>query len=246
MTAFSEPKKAPVIDHDPNLQIGLTVQFVVDTLSTRIKSGSYGVDTRLPSERALATELGVSRNSVREALDHLTARELIIRRPCSGSFVKYRSVEDLKDSCSRPLADQTGPLDHLVMRGILEPEIVRLSVMNMTNKELNTVSSLVTEMEKIRSDVSAFMQLEEKIFMCMAESTRNPLIAESYKMVIEVSREGFRKAHLRSHLTPERILDYQQRYNKLCNALISRDIETAVEFVKLQLVEEQKLLTRDL
>ena len=61
-----------------------------------------------PSERALATELGVSRNSVREALDHLTARELIIRRQAAGVFVKYRSVEDLKDSGSRPLADQTG------------------------------------------------------------------------------------------------------------------------------------------
>ena len=117
--------------------------------------------------------------------------------------------------------------------------------MNMTNKKLNTVSSLVTEMEKIRSDVSAFIRLRKDFYVHGRKYTKS-LIAESYKMVIEVSREGFRKAHLRRHLTPERILDYQQRYNKLCNALISRDIETAVEFVKLQLVEEQKLLTRDL
>ena len=68
----------------------------------------------------------------------------------------------------------------------------------------------------------------------------------SYQMVVEVSPDEFPKAHLRSHFTPERILDYQQRYNKLYYAFISCDIETAVEFVKPQLVEEQKLLIRDL
>lgn len=244
MNVLNDKNKSKSLDGDPTAQIGLTVQFVIDTLTTRIKSGNYGADTRLPSERALATELGVSRNSVREALDYLMTREFIIRRPGSGSFVKFRS-DVATDNSTRQLSDQIGPLDHLVMRGILEPEIVRLSIMNMTRRELNLISSLVTEMEKIRSDVSTFMQLEEKIFTCMAESTRNPLIAESYKMIMDVSRDGFRKAHLRRHLTPERILDYQQRYNKLYNALISRDIETAVEFVKLQLIEEQKLLTHN-
>ena len=182
---------------------------------------------------------------MREALDYLTGKNFITRRPGSGSFVTYRSQAE-QTSTGGKLAEQTGPLDHLVMRGILEPEIVRLAVMNMTQIELDTLSGLVTELEKIRSDVSAFMQLEEQIYLCIAKSTRNPLLAASYQMVVEVSREGFRKAHLRRHLTPERILDYQQRYNKLCNAFISRDIETAVEFVKLQLVEEQKLLIKDL
>lgn len=236
----TQPEETP-----PNQPIGLTVQIVIDTLSARIKSGGYQVDTRLPSERALANELGVSRNTVREALDYLTGKNFITRRPGSGSFVTYRSQAE-QTSTGGKLAEQTGPLDHLVMRGILEPEIVRLAVMNMTQIELETLSGLVTELEKIRSDVSAFMQLEEQIYLCIAKSTRNPLLAASYQMVVEVSREGFRKAHLRRHLTPERILDYQQRYNKLCNAFISRDIETAVEFVKLQLVEEQKLLIKDL
>ena len=227
-----------------NQPVGLTVQIVIDTLSARIKSGGYVADARLPSERALANELGVSRNTVREALDYLAVKNFITRRPGSGSFVTYRSKPEMSSTIGN-LAEQTGPLDHLVMRGILEPEIVRLAVMNMTQIELDNLSGLVTELEKIHSDVSAFMQLEEQIFMCITKSTRNPLLTASYQMVIEVSRDGFRKADLRRHLTPERILDYQQRYNKLYNAFISRDIETAVEFVKLQLVEEQKLLIRD-
>ena len=69
--------------------VGATVQYVIDTLSTRIVSGEYGVDERLPSERQLAQDLGVARNTVRDALDQLEERGMIRRRAGSGSFVTY-------------------------------------------------------------------------------------------------------------------------------------------------------------
>jgi len=58
---------------DPDQSIGATARVVIDTLFARIKSEEYPVDTRLPSERTLASELGVARNTVREALDVLEA-----------------------------------------------------------------------------------------------------------------------------------------------------------------------------
>ena len=39
--------------------------------------------------------------------------------------------------------------------------------------------------------------------------------------------------------------EYQKRYNALFNAIASRDVAGAVEFIKLHLVEEQKLLLQD-
>ena len=47
------------------------------------------------------------------------------------------------------------------------------------------------------------------------------------------------------NLTPKRMQDYQKRYNTLFNAIASRDVASAVEFIKLHLVEEQKLLLQD-
>ena len=66
--------------------ISATVQIVVDVIYERIKSGKYGADERLPSERNLATDWGVARNTVREALDVLETNSLIRRRAGSGSF----------------------------------------------------------------------------------------------------------------------------------------------------------------
>lgn len=224
--------------------VGATVQTVLDRLFAKIQSEEYPLDTRLPSERALASEMGVARNTVREALDVLEDRKVIKRRPGSGSFVTYRS-EELAERADNSVALETSPLDHLVVRGILEPEMVRLAVINMTPREVWELEQLMSKIENVHTDVAAFVKCEEEIYRKIAEGTHNPLLASCYNLAIEACRVSFRTTQLRRHLSPKRILEYQQRYNALFNAIASRDVERSVEFIKLHLVEEQKLLLQD-
>lgn len=224
--------------------VGATVQIVVDTLFARIKAETYPTDTRLPSERTLAAELGVARNTVREALDVLEGEGVIRRRPGSGSFVTYRS-EAPREGGEDALAQDMSPLDHLVVRGILEPEMVRLAVVNMTPRMITALSETLSRIESIQTDVDAFVELEETLYMQIAEGTGNPLLASCYRLTIETYRQSFRTKLRRRNLTPRRMQDYQKRYNTLFNAISSRDVASAVEFIKLHLVEEQKLLLQD-
>lgn len=224
--------------------IGATVQIVIDTLFARIKSEEYPVDTRLPSERTLAAELGVARNTVREALDVLEAQNVIRRRAGSGSFVTYRSSAPAQIP-ENSVADETSPLDHLVVRGILEPEMVRLAVVNMTPRMINELAETLSKIETIQTDVDQFITLEEQLYMQIAEGTGNPLLASCYRLTIETYRQSFRTKLRRRNLTPKRIQDYQKRYNTLFNAIASRDVAAAVEFIKLHLVEEQKMLLQE-
>ncbi|MDR9394869.1 FadR/GntR family transcriptional regulator [Roseovarius sp. SYSU LYC5161] len=245
MNTQSDKDTTSIVTSQP---IGATVQIVVDTLFARIKSEEYPTDTRLPSERTLASELGVARNTVREALDVLESQRAIRRRAGSGSFVTYRSTTprstpaDPTDS----VADETSPLDHLVVRGILEPEMVRLAVVNMTPRQITELAETLSRMETITTDVDAFIELEEHLYTKIAEGTGNPLLASCYRLTIETYRQSFRTKLRRRNLTPKRIQDYQKRYNTLFNAIGSRDVASAVEFIKLHLVEEQKLLLQEI
>ncbi|SFD92493.1 FadR/GntR family transcriptional regulator [Roseivivax sediminis] len=224
--------------------VGETVRIVIDTLFARITSGDYPPDSRLPSERALATELSVSRNTVREALDVLETRKIIRRRQGSGSFVIYQS-ERPEPPRRQSLGDRTSPLDHLIVRSIIEPEMFRLAVMNMTPLELEELSRTVAQIEAVRTDVTEFVRCEEEFYRRIARATRNALLESCYELTIEVCRQSFRTALMRKHLTPDRIQDYQTRFNSLFNAIATRDVEAAVEIVKLHLVEEQKLFLHD-
>lgn len=224
--------------------VGGTVKVVIDTILARITSEEYPADTRLPSERTLAADLGVSRNTVREALDVLESHGLIRRRAGSGSFVTWRAAEN-SDAQADSVAERTSPLDHLVVRSIIEPEMVRLATINMSPRELDELDAIVSRIEQVRTDINDFVRCEEDFYRKIAQGTRNPLLESCYELTIAVCRQSFRTALMRRHLTPDRIASYQKRYNTLFNAIAARDVEAAVEFIKLHLIEEQKLLLHE-
>ena len=224
--------------------VGGTVQVVIDTLFSKIKAEEYPLDTRLPSERSLAADLGVSRNTVREALDVLESHKAIRRRPGSGSFVIWQAKPEPRSEPDS-VAERTSPLDHLVVRSILEPEMVRLATINMSPRDLDELDKIVSGIERVRTDVNEFVTCEEAFYRKIAQGTRNPLLESCYELTIAVCRQSFRTALMRRHLTPDRIEGYQKRYNTLFNAISSRDVEAAVEFIKLHLIEEQKLLLHE-
>ena len=233
--ALTTPPGEPVV--------GATVQYVIDTLTTRIVSLEYGVDERLPSERQLAQDLGVARNTVREALDQLEDRGMIRRRAGSGSFVTYDPSGAA--TAASPVAAETGPLQLQVVRGIFEPEMVRLAIINMPPRQIEALGEILSQMEAVAGDAGAFVRLEEEVHRQIAMGTANPLLIACYNLVIDARRQSFRGAMYRRHLTPNRIATYQRGYNALFNAIAARDIEAASEFMKLTLIEDQKLLMQD-
>jgi len=66
---------------------------VVELLKERIESGTYNPDSVLPSITELATELGVGRTTVREALKQLEIMEMISIRHGKGIFVTTPKVD---------------------------------------------------------------------------------------------------------------------------------------------------------
>lgn len=82
---------------------------VFQVLQERIESGHYRPGMRLPTERSLATELGVGRAAVRLALQFLADRNLIVRRVGSRPCVAEQTKPSASDSApgQAPVAMQT-------------------------------------------------------------------------------------------------------------------------------------------
>jgi GntR family transcriptional regulator / MocR family aminotransferase len=69
---------------------------VLERIQTAISSGALPLNARLPSSRTLARDLGLSRNTVDEALSRLVAEGFVVRRRGIGSFVSSRPPEHRK------------------------------------------------------------------------------------------------------------------------------------------------------
>lgn len=227
-----------------------TVRTVAENLFGRIRGGEFPVGSRLPSERHLANELGVARNTVREALDVLEECWVIQRRPGSGSFVTYQTPDaavgaDTLSGLNDEVSAATSPLELQVVRGIVEPEMARLAVINSAPRDIERLRSILDRMESIQTDPEAFARTEEEFHMQLAKGTDNPLLIAMYELIINVRRQGHWAAQRRRALSPNRIREYQRRHRSLFEAIELRDIESAVEYAKLHLIDEQRALIRE-
>ncbi|WP_066342602.1 FadR/GntR family transcriptional regulator [Azohydromonas lata] len=95
---------------------------IADQLRTLIDGGEFPPGSRLPTERDLAAQLGVSRPSVREALIALEVEGVIEVRMSSGIYVRQRAARVLVDTRT-----VDGPLETIRARQVVEGELAAMA-----------------------------------------------------------------------------------------------------------------------
>ena len=124
----------------------------------------------------------------------------------------------------------------------MEPEIARLAVLNMTARDIDAIKSIQAEIEAVTVDGEKFAALDDSFRMQLAAGTHNPLLVAIYAMVNRVSRDASWSVQRRWRLSPARIREYKLQNRSLCEAVEGRDIEKAVEYVRLMLADSHQEL----
>ncbi len=119
---------------------------IAEQLRTLIASGEFPEGTRLPAERDLAKQLGVSRPSVREALIALEVEGAIDVRTGSGIYVmKPRR----KNASATPVYEpaEWGPLELMRARELVEGEVAALAARHAKRAHINAMASAIEQMQ---------------------------------------------------------------------------------------------------
>jgi DNA-binding FadR family transcriptional regulator len=148
-------------------------QQVADQIRSVIEQSRFTPGTRLPPERELALQLGVSRPSLREALIALEIEGQVEIRMGSGVYVC--SAPPGSDLRHAPLGDS--PSELMQARAVLEGGIVSLAVARATRQNLERVRSC---MEAMRQDVRRGhvpVEADRRFHVAIAEMTGNPVLA---------------------------------------------------------------------
>jgi DNA-binding FadR family transcriptional regulator len=121
---------------------------IAKQIQTLISSGEFAVGSRLPAERDLATQLSVSRPSVREALIALEVEGAIEVRTGSGIYVKSLGLS--RKGKPKPLntTSEWGPLEVMRARFLIEAEMAALAALHATPADLKAMSSALAAMQK--------------------------------------------------------------------------------------------------
>ncbi|MBW0102000.1 FadR/GntR family transcriptional regulator [Pseudonocardia sp. KRD291] len=150
---------------------------LAEGMRDRIDSGDWPVGMRIPSESALVAELGVSRNSVREALRSLVHAGLLDARPGDGTYV--RASSELRAVLERR-ARRGGPGDAAEVRSMLECQGARLASTRATPSELDTIGAALRERDHA-ADARAFAAADLAFHRAVVAASGNALLAELHE-----------------------------------------------------------------
>jgi DNA-binding FadR family transcriptional regulator len=169
----------------------------VARLRALIDVGDVRAAGKLPPERALADQIGVSRRAVRFALNLLEAEGRIIRQQGRGTFIcdARASAFDL----SQTLAKLTNPVDTLEARMAIEPQLARLAALRATHADFDKLFE-AAEASRTAADPEAYEKADAAFHRRIAIAARNPLLMTIFDAILHVAsdrswRHGRETAH---------------------------------------------------
>jgi DNA-binding FadR family transcriptional regulator len=153
---------------------------VVDELGARIVRGDYATDAALPIEELLASELGVSRTVVREAVKVLAQKRLIHVRPRTGTRVCAPELWNQLDPdiLRWRFAGEFDPklvADVVDLRRIIEPAGAELAATRATPQQLETIAQALQEMTQ-ETKVEAHIAADLRFHLGILDATNNELL----------------------------------------------------------------------
>ena len=117
---------------------------IADQIRTLIRNGEFTPGSRLPPERDLARQLGVSRPSVREAWIALEVEGLVDVRIGSGIYVQVPADGDARD----PPEALAGPFELLRARYVIESECAALAAKSAKRAQVLAIEGAIGEMDR--------------------------------------------------------------------------------------------------
>jgi GntR family transcriptional repressor for pyruvate dehydrogenase complex len=149
---------------------------VANQLREVISKGILKVGDRLPSERDLAEQMGVSRASVREALQILAAQGIVESFHGGGSVVRNIADEDIRSPIQIFLEnDRQRVLELTEVRAFMEAWAAREAARNRTDSQLERIRGYLEEMERDFAAGEIRFEVDFKFHTEIAASTRNTI-----------------------------------------------------------------------
>jgi DNA-binding FadR family transcriptional regulator len=209
-------------------------QNVVDQIQEAILDGRLKNGETLPSERELKEMFNISRGTLREALRVLEQKGLIeIRLGVSGgSVVKEVNTEQISESLGLLIRSQKVSLNHLAeFREDVEGIVAAHAAERRTEKDIIRLKELLADahgcVAEGSSQRNAFIEIDKRIHMTMAEITKNPI----YISVLH-------SIHANIHRYYDRFLsmqdpELQENYQDLCSIIAAVEKGRADQACKL-------------
>jgi DNA-binding FadR family transcriptional regulator len=175
---------------------------IADQIRTLIRAGEFSAGARLPPERDLARQLGVSRPSVREALIALEVEGLVEVRIGSGIYV----LDAMRNGGHPEHQALAGPFELLRARWVVEGECAVLAAKSARKAQIAAIDESLELMQKEMEGDTPAVNADRLFHLRVAEGTGNGALVQVVRMLWE-DRTGPLYKQLEDHYDSPQLWD---------------------------------------
>lgn len=213
---------------------------IAGQLRSLIEAGEFPPGSRLPAERDLAKQLGVSRPSLREALIALEVEGYVDVRPGSGILVTAR-----ENAVPDDLGEE-GPLEIIRARCLIEAEIAAEAAPHIKSKDVTTLERFLREMENGAADAAMRLASDRQFHLSIAAKLGNNVLLRLLTELLDERNSLLGKqfaSHFDSAKTWAAVL---AEHRKIVAALETHDPERARKAMRAHLRKAHERWVRQL
>jgi DNA-binding FadR family transcriptional regulator len=196
-----------------------------ESLIGSLRQRHWRTGDRLPTERALSEQYGLSRSTVRRVMADLKRRRLITQTVGSGTYVSDEVQHGLASMVSAA-GQAVSPAELMAARLVLEPALIAMVIGNATAADFDRMDLCNREAEAAPT-LEAFEHWDAALHEAIAEATHNRFISGVFRLMSDARAQGEWGVLKRRSATPQRRLEYQREHRDLVEALRQRDAEKA-------------------
>jgi len=162
-----------------------TLEVIIQQIKDQIKKGILKPGEKLPSERKLADLLGVSRASIREAIQALAFSGYLEVIQGKGTYIleiatQYDEIVNFFSEFSNYSLDSL-----MEARIMLEGEFARLAALNASQEEIDVIERVFNEIANSK-DLNTFFVKDLEFHLTIAKATHNPIMNGIMKIIGEM------------------------------------------------------------
>ena len=202
---------------------------IIRKLKNLLESERFAGQKRLPPERALSNEMGVSRAVLRRALSTLEREGRIWRHVGQGTFIG--SAPDVIPEDVSQVFAVTNPTEIMEARLILEPKLAAIAAVRVTMSEMSELA-LYLENSRKAAQTADFEKWDELLHQTIAKATDNSLLISLFMVIHKVRQSDIWGSLKEASLTSERRNIYNRQHHELVKALKERDAEKAERIMR--------------
>jgi GntR family transcriptional repressor for pyruvate dehydrogenase complex len=205
-------------------------QKVIDYIKKQIREGKLQSGGKLPAERELSSILGVSRNSVREAIRTMEIMGVISSQQGAGNYLTGNFENNLVESISMMfLLKQIDYQQISQLRRGLELQALLLAIDNITEPEINRLKDVLGKLEHETEETNVI--LDKQLHYNIALASKNTLIVDILQALSDLIDQfiyDMRKEILSSEGSR---LILNDAHNEMMKSLITKDKNLAYQAI---------------